>query len=277
MRPSAAAGRRRAVRRPPTWPRPSRPRPGGPPPGRAAAGTPRRGGRSRAAGRPRAGRRWWPAAARRRARCARRPRRTGPLSPLPQKPSPSSQKSVRTREAVVEVRHVDVRRLEVGPRPQMLARARGGRLGHVLPLVPGGPAVQRAADRLDPDRRASGRPGAWSAVETTSAVTPSTAMSQSNRHSGSLIIFDDEVVVHRQVALQDGLRVALGVAPRVERDGRELLARRAELVHVARRPHAHPRGAGERPERQHPLQWARDARPRRWRPGRSRSATPSPR
>ena len=36
-----------------------------------------------------------------------------------------------------------------------------------------------------------GTSGAWSAVETTRAVTPSTAMSQSNRHSGSLIIFDD--------------------------------------------------------------------------------------
>ena len=36
-----------------------------------------------------------------------------------------------------------------------------------------------------------GTSGACSRVETISAVAPSTAMSQSNRHSGSLIIFDD--------------------------------------------------------------------------------------
>ena len=36
-----------------------------------------------------------------------------------------------------------------------------------------------------------GTSGAWSLVETMSAVAPSTAMSQSKRHSGSLIIFDD--------------------------------------------------------------------------------------
>ncbi len=152
------------------------------------------------------------------------------------------------REAVVELRHLHVGGREVRARPQLRARVAVRHRRQVVELVPRRapvrsprPPLRRAtADGADPARDRC--------RDTITAVPPSHGASQSYRQNGVGDHARRHVVVHRHRVAVDRLRIDLGVAPRVQRDPRHLLARRAVLVQVraARTVRSRPRPTARR-------------------------------
>ncbi len=162
-------------------------------------------------------------------------------------------------EAVVELGHVDVGRREVGPLPQGGPGVPGGHRGHVVELVPAGPAPQGGAHRVDLAGRvvegalvlAPGDHDGGRAVAGRVAVVEA---QRGRDHAGG------EVVVEGERVAVDGPVVQGRVAPAVEGDLGQLLAGEAELVDPALGDQGDPVRRRHRAERQVPLEEPREAR-----------------
>ena len=156
------------------------------------------------------------------------------------------------REPVVGLEQLHVARLQVGAGPHLRGRVAVRHRREVVELVPRRAAVNRRTDRLDPQRRLAQILGAVDARhdDRGAAVAGNVAVVEAERrrdHAGR------EVVVHRHRRGVDRLRVERRVAARVERDPRQLLARRAVLVEVALREHRDPDRGRRRGEHEVPL------------------------
>ena len=111
----------------------------------------------------------------------------------------------------------------------------------------------RGADRLDAQRRVRQVASPRRAATRSPPSRRRTGTSQSNRQNGVVIIARRHVVVDRHRVAVDRLRVQLGVAARVERDPRELLAASCRTVEVRAARTSRSRSRPTARERQRPL------------------------
>ena len=177
----------------------------------------------------------------------------GPLSPIA------------AQAERLEPRHRDATRTRRRAAPSARRRAcssvrshsclPASRFGHrrqVVELVPRRPAVDARADGLDAQRRVAQvlGPVAPGHDHRGRAVARDVAVVEAERRRDHA---RRDVVVHRHRVAVDRVRVQLGVAARVQRDPRELLARRAVLVEVALGEHRDPDRGRRRGEHEVPL------------------------